>query len=406
MTVEVLCLQDDSATPRQETIDGVKVFRVPVQKRRSGKVRYLFEYTSFLLAAAGFLSYRCLRYGYDLIHVHNMPDFLIFAALVPRILGTKVILDMHDPMPELHESITGRKHPRWLGELLKRIERLSLRFADLVLTPNAAFRELFLSRSCQPGKLHIIMNSPEEEIYHPNAFPGRSQPEGDVRRPFKLLYHGSLVERNGLDIAIEAVALTRPYIANVTLLICGKRTKYLDASLALAKQKGLGDRVCYLGPQSREGIARCIASSDLGLIPNRRSKFTELNMPTRIFECLAMGKPVIAPNTRGIRDYFGPGELLFFELGNAEDLARKIQWSFHHPAEVDRIVERGRRIYQQHLWSSEKACYLSLVEFMVNRNCGAQPRQSPGASLEPKDHGEQRDWSPEPNEASVPPVEK
>ena len=61
MTVEVLCLQDDSATPRQETIDGVKVFRVPVQKRRSGKVRYLFEYTSFLLVAAGFLSYRRLR---------------------------------------------------------------------------------------------------------------------------------------------------------------------------------------------------------------------------------------------------------------------------------------------------------------------------------------------------------
>jgi glycosyltransferase involved in cell wall biosynthesis len=281
-----------------------------------------------------------------------------------------------------------------------------MRFADLVLTPNTAFRDLFLSRSCPPGKLHIVMNSPEEEVFHPNAFPGQSQPEGDVRRPFKLLYHGSFVERNGLDIAIEAVALARPHIANVTLLVCGKRTKFLDASLALAKRKGLDDCVCYLGPQSRDGIARCIASSDLGLVPNHRSRFTELNMPTRIFEFLAMGKPVIAPDTRGVKDYFGPGELLFFELGNPEDLARMIQWSFHHPAEVVRTVERGCRIYQQYRWSSEKACYLSLVESLVTRTCGDQLRQSTGAPLETKSNRERREWPQEPNEASVPLVKK
>jgi glycosyltransferase involved in cell wall biosynthesis len=364
MTVEVLCLQDNSSTPCKETLHGIKVFRMPLQKRRSGYIRYLFEYTAFLLTAVIFLTYRSIRYGYDLIHVHNMPDFLVFTALVPRLLGTKVILDMHDPMPELYESIAGHKHRRWLDGLLKKIEKFSLKFADLVLTPNAAFRELFASRSCDPGKLHIIMNSPDEEIFRPNEISIRSVPGGNTH-PFKLMYHGSFVVRNGLDIAIEAVALARLHIPNVTLEIYGKRTEYLDASLAVAKQKGLDNCIFYLGSKSRVGIAQAIASSDLGLVSNRQSTFTELNMPTRIFEFLAIGKPVIAPNTRGIRDYFGLDELLFFEPGKPEDLARVIQWCFYHREEVNRVMEKGRQIYQQHLWSSEKAYYLSLVKYLI-----------------------------------------
>ena len=63
------------------------------------------------------------------------------------------------------------------------------------------------------------------------------------------------------------------------------------------------------------------SQSDIGVIPNRRSIFTEINTPTRIFEYLSQGKPVIAPRVPGIVDYFGPEDLVFFELGDADDLA-------------------------------------------------------------------------------------
>jgi glycosyltransferase involved in cell wall biosynthesis len=84
-------------------------------------------------------------------------------------------------------------------------------------------------------------------------------------------------------------------------------------------------------------------------------------MPTRIFEFLALGKPVIAPRTRGICDYFGEDSLLFFEPGNSDDLARQIAYVFSHPAEVPEIVRRGQEVLGSHAWASEKQRYIQIV---------------------------------------------
>jgi glycosyltransferase involved in cell wall biosynthesis len=77
------------------------------------------------------------------------------------------------------------------------------------------------------------------------------------------------------------------------------------------------------------------------------------NTPTRIFEYLSQGKPVIAPKARGIMDYFGPQDLVFFELGDADDLAAKMQYVFRHPEQIVRIVERGQEVYRSHKWRSD-----------------------------------------------------
>ena len=123
----------------------------------------------------------------------------------------------------------------------------------------------------------------------------------------------------------------------------------------------LGEVVRYLGPKKLEEIAEAIRECDVGIIPNRRSIFTELNTPTRIFEYLSQGKPVIAPRTPGILDYFGPQELVFFELGDADDLAVKLEYVFRHPEEMVRLAERGQGVYQTHKWSNERLRLVSLV---------------------------------------------
>ncbi|HXC36323.1 MAG TPA: glycosyltransferase, partial [Candidatus Acidoferrales bacterium] len=108
-----------------------------------------------------------------------------------------------------------------------------------------------------------------------------------------------------------------------------------------------------------------IDTCDIGIIPNRRSTFTEMNTPTRIFEYLARGKAVIAPRAQGIQDYFGPEDVLYFELGNASDLARQIEYAFFHPDEVEQIVSRGQRIYLTHRWKREKAGFINAVAGLV-----------------------------------------
>jgi glycosyltransferase involved in cell wall biosynthesis len=129
---------------------------------------------------------------------------------------------------------------------------------------------------------------------------------------------------------------------------------------------GLQDAVKYLGPKSLDQIVEEIDRCSVGVIPNRRSPFTEINMPTRIFEYLSRGKPVIAPRTAGIRDYFEEDQIVFFEPGDPDDLACKLQWVFTQKDEVNDLVENGQRVYQRHQWCEERTRFVSVVSALMN----------------------------------------
>jgi glycosyltransferase involved in cell wall biosynthesis len=235
-----------------------------------------------------------------------------------------------------------------------------------VLTPNLAFRDLFVGRSCPPDKIEIIMNSPLAEVF-PLMRP--TEKRSSTRRApgeFVVMYHGTLVERHGLHTAVEAIARLQERIPGLRFHIYGKETAYLRQQvLPLVAKLRLQDRVRYFGEQPQGVIAQAVADCNLGVVPNLRTVFTELNLPTRIFEYLALGKPVIVPETRGIQDYFTAESMLFFEAGDVESLACQIQWVFEHPQETRTVVEKGQEVYCRHLWSGEERRFINLVSKLV-----------------------------------------
>ena len=365
MEVEVVCLRPKPDSPWRQKLNGVEVFQMPLKRRRASKVVYIAQYAWFLTCAFFFLTTRLCSRRYQLVHVHNMPDFLVFSALVPRLFGAKVILDLHDPMPELFRSIYGLPEEHFIVRWLKKMERRSIAFADLVLTPNIAFKELFTSRSCTPGKIETVMNSPETTIFDPRKHPHvHGQPVAE--KPFVLMYHGLLVERHGLDLAIRAVAQLRARIPGLRLHMYGEPTDYSKKIEELVRELKLEGIVYSHGFKPLDEIAKDISTIDLGLIPNRLSSFTQINFPTRIFEYLAMHKPVMVPGTKGIRDYFHDDEILFFEAGSIENLAAKIEWAYQHPAELQALMERGRQIYERHNWNMEEGKLIRLVAGLIN----------------------------------------
>jgi glycosyltransferase involved in cell wall biosynthesis len=173
--------------------------------------------------------------------------------------------------------------------------------------------------------------------------------------------HGSLVHHNGFDLAVACLGKVRKTISSARLNVCGKLTDFFEKVMELARQRGLDRNVDYLGVRNLKEIVKAIKDCDLGIIPNHRNIFTEINTPTRIFEYLALAKPVIAPKTKGIQDYFGDNDLIFFELGNSDDLARKIEFAFFHPAEVAETVKRGQQVYLSHTWSRERLTLLNSI---------------------------------------------
>jgi glycosyltransferase involved in cell wall biosynthesis len=367
VSVDVICLQASPEEPKHETIDGVDIFRVPLQRRRGSKIGYIFQYGAFILASFIFLCRRSLSRRYDLVHVHNMPDVLVFSALVPKLLGAKVMLDLHDPMPELMLTIFKLQPQSWSVRLLKFLEKGSAGFADMVLTVNQASKRIYTSRSCAPEKVQIVMNSPDEQIFQFQPVASLNPKKTGSNETFVIMYHGSIFPRNGLDLAVDALEIARRSIPNAVLVICGDNNPFLEQVMASVKERGLEKAVSYLGRCNHQQIVEAIDKCDIGVIPNRRNTFTEMNTPTRIFEYLARGKAVIAPRAQGIKDYFADEDILYFELGDANDLAQKMEYVFFHPNETEEIVRRGQEVYLAHRWTRESDGFINAITELSGR---------------------------------------
>ena len=373
MSVDLICLSHDETAPRREILHGLDILRLPVARERGSKFAYVRQYGVFILLSAAILALRSLKRRYDLVYVHNMPDILVLSALIPKMLGAKVILDLHDPMPELMMTIFGLEQNSPSVRLISQLEKWSIARANLVLTVNLACKRLFASRSCSEEKIEVVMNSPDGEIFpfrparaHATARQGRNQ-------HFVVMYHGSAVERNGLDVAVDAFAQVRKTIPTAELRICSPSTPFLECVMKGVRDRGLGEAVRYLGRKRLEDLVPEIETCDVGVIPNHRSAFSEINTPTRIFEYLTLGKPVIAPRTPGIQDYFGEESLLFFEAGNSEDLAQRIEHVARKIDEVSEIAERGQEVYLAHTWDHERQTLVSrLSELFEGRSNDSQ----------------------------------
>ncbi len=173
--VDVFCSRGPGEA-RVETRNGVQIYRLPNERLVAPALPIqLLSWASFMLLAGAAVTRAQLRRHYDVVHVHNMPDYLVFSALGPKALGAKIILHVQDVCPELMTvKASGRKR-RVLRALAVAQERISTAFADSVVTVGWPFERLLLQRGVPPSKLTILLNSadpslfPEERRVSPRA---------------------------------------------------------------------------------------------------------------------------------------------------------------------------------------------------------------------------------------------
>jgi glycosyltransferase involved in cell wall biosynthesis len=366
MRIDLIC-EGEQKSLKRERLDSLEVIRIPIRHSRGGTLSYAYQYSAFILISGAILAWRSIRSRYDLVYVHNMPDILVLTALLPKLFGAKVILDQHDPMPELMRTIFNLDENSLAVRAISRLEKWSIARANLVITVNMACKRIFAARSCPLEKIGVVMNSPNEQIFPLRTQSLRASINHSPNKRFVIMYHGSLVERNGLDLAVDALSFVRDDIPSAQLRVYGRKTAFLERVMEQVRSKGLESNVQYLGAKSLEQLVQEIEECDVGVIPNHRNAFTEINTPTRIFEYLAMGKPVIAPRTPGIQDYFSPDSILFFEPGSSSDIARQIEYAALNYHEAVRIAERGQKIYLQHTWKQERQTLVELVGGLLSK---------------------------------------
>ena len=335
--VDLLCLRYGDE-PRTATANGVRIRRLPVRRHRgSGRLVQLLEYLQFFVCVAAVLTARRLRWRYDVVHVHNLPDFLVFAALVPRLTGSRIVLDLHDLMPEFFGSNTGQGAASLAGRVLRLQERAACRFAHRVITVTDAWRETLVDRSVGAERCFVVRNVADARVFRPDVAP---LPESGADGRFRLLYHGTVAERSGLDVVLDAVAQLGPD-APIDVVIVG-RGPHLDAVVERAAMLGLSRRVeVHRDFLPVEEFARWIKGADCGIVPYRVDVFTDGVLPTKLLECAAIGVPVIASATSAIDATFAPHEVARFPAGDADALAvilRRLLADRHELAELGRSL--------------------------------------------------------------------
>jgi len=346
--------------PRYGSLAGVRICRIQERVRdETGKFSYLFKLVRFFVNSAIFISKQHLQGHYDLIHVHSVPDFEVFATFFAKMMGAKIILDIHDIVPEFYASKfnVSRESPAF--KALVSIEKASVAFSDHVIVANHIWEKTLQSRSVKKEKCTTMLNYPDPSIFY-------KRPKARKEDKFIVIYPGTINWHQGLDIAVRAFAQVKNDSPEAEFHIYGDGPMR-PAIQQLIADLNLQDTVFLKGTLTLEQIAVAMANADLGIVPKRNDSFGGDAFSTKILEFMALGIPVVAAATRIDRYYFNDSIVRFFKPEDAEDLALTINDMIRNRELGERLSSKAMVFVSDFTWDKREKEYLSLVDHLVGQ---------------------------------------
>jgi glycosyltransferase involved in cell wall biosynthesis len=354
-------VRQGKAEPREATVKGVHIHRLPVIRKRGNFARYIYEYSMVGILGAIKLALLQFQGKIDVVHVHNMPDILVLAALVPRLCGSRLVLDIHDPSPELYMS-WNHDQGNLVVRVLRLQEKVSCWLADRVVSVNDTMRENLSKKGVPAEKISIIHNFPDQGYFQICDTPA-TWPK-DPRR-LDLLYCGTVTEHYDLGLAIKAMAMVKDEVP-VRLKIMGDGNK-LSEVLDLATKLGVRESVELVGKVPVEKVADEMKKSDIGLSCHRAGIFGDLYFSTKILEYLTQGLCVISPRTYTIHKYLPDDCVFYFEPGDVDMMAENLRQAWRKPAEVLKRLSNAKQHLSRLSWQAEKADFINFYQTLLNR---------------------------------------
>jgi glycosyltransferase involved in cell wall biosynthesis/peptidoglycan/xylan/chitin deacetylase (PgdA/CDA1 family) len=358
--VEILAL-GQKGMPRYEEIRGVKLYRIQNRNyNEKNKLSFLLKLMAFFIKSSIHLTKTHFKNPFDLIHVHSVPDFEVFATVIPKLKGAKVILDIHDIVPEFYASKFQEHKKSIIFKTLAWIERLSCKYSDHVIISNHIWQETLFSRSVEREKCTVIMNYPDEAL-----FSMRLRKRNDDK--FILIYPGTLAWHQGLDIAIKAFALIKDMAPKSEFHIYGRGPEQKNIS-KLIEKLDLKKRVILKDTVPLDEVASIMAEADLGIVPKRDDPFGGEAFSTKILEFMSLGIPVIVAETRIDKFYFNESIVKFFKPDDINDLAHCMISLIRDKNMRARLAHNALTFVADFSWEKKRAEYLSLVDGLISAN--------------------------------------
>jgi glycosyltransferase involved in cell wall biosynthesis len=359
--VDVVAMREPGS-PARENVEGVAVRRLRVSRSRgAGGLRALGEYLAFTGLAALDVARLAVRRRPAVVQVHNPPDFLVAAALLPKALGSRIVLDVHDLSSDMFAMRFGDSPGAHLAQrLLDWLERMACRVADVVVTVHEPYREELTRRGVDGDRIIVILNSLDEARL-PSALPPPK------REPFRIVYHGTVTPHYGLTVVLEAFALLPERMSAARLEVVGTGDAVPELR-ARADALGVSDRVELTGiALPHDEVLTRVAGASVAVIPNLPSRLNRFALSTKLFEYVVLGIPVVVSDLPTLRRHFSADEVLFFRAGDPEALANALAIvADDYDAALARAAAARDRYRNAYDWEGQARRYTEMLGLLAS----------------------------------------
>lgn len=286
--VTVICPKMRGFNASTENIDGIQIYRHWITDEAGGFVGFIGEYASALWGEFWLLWKVWFKQGMDVIHLCNPPDLLFLVALPFRLLGVKVVYDVHDLWPEMFEAKFNRRG--WFYSLVRLAEKCTYKLANAVLATNETVKHVAMTRGGKSeSDVTVVRTAPM--FGNIDVDPDPSLKKG---KQFLVGYIGVMGNADGVDYLVRAAdhlvhVLKRE---DTHFLIMGSGAEY-DNLVRLRDELGLQSFVDLPGRVTNEFLFTALKTMDVGAACDPKNSYNDGCTMNKTLEYMAFGKPQV-----------------------------------------------------------------------------------------------------------------
>ena len=356
-TVSVICPVGKGYMAKEETLDGVHIFRHPLPPEGNGAIGYFREYGSALREELRLAKKVYREIGFDVIHGCNPPDDIYMVASFFKKYGVKYVFDHHDICPELFEAKFGSTK----GLLYKSqvwLERQTYKHCTFAFVTNESYRRIAIERDRMPPERVIVLRSgPKLERLR------QLPPDPSIRRgyPYMVGYLGVIGQQEGVEYILQAAQYIKERENNVFWGIVGGGP-HLEAMKKQAHAMGLDDCVEFTGRVPDEQMLRYLNTADVCVNSDTYNAMNDKSTMNKVLEYMALGKAIVQFDLTEGR-YSAQDASLYAKRNDAVDMAEKIRQLLADPELRERMGRYGHeRIVNELSWDNTSKALLDGYE--------------------------------------------
>ena len=327
-----------------EVIEGIHIYRHKIVEAK-GILGFFVEYFTALLGET-FLAWKAwFNHRFKLIHMCNPPDLIFVAAWPFKLLGVRVIFDVHDLWPEMFEAKFRKRNLFYWAVRL--CQRLNYACADVVLATNETNRRAAIENGKKdPARIFLVRTAPKMPEANLPANPALKK-----GRAYLVGYVGVMGSADGVDLLIETARIIVHDLGrkDIQFLLLGDGPEFSDL-IALRDRFELTEFVDMPGWANNETLVPALKTIDLGVtcdVPNGYNHSCTMN---KVLEYMAFAKPQVSFDLVETRASAQDAGLYVSEV-SARKLAEAMVALLDDPGKREEMGRRGyERLHHELNW--------------------------------------------------------